>query len=119
MGLSVLKAAADAEKVDGLHLACLVVLLRSADKRGKAGPKPVEGITKLAKLDFLLRYPVYLERALMALNKSSASRRAPAGAHDRRDQDDPVPLRPLGRSLPAMAQPPVLSRSHHPVAKRA
>ena len=72
MSLSVLKAAADAENADGLHLARLVVLLRSADKRGKGGPKPVEGITKLAKLDFLLRYPVYLERALMALNKSPA-----------------------------------------------
>ena len=70
MSLSVLKAAADAENGDGLHLARLVVLLRSADKRGKGRPKPVEGITKLAKLDFLLRYPVYLERALTALNKS-------------------------------------------------
>ena len=72
MSLSVLKAAADAENADGLHLARLLVLLRSADKRGKNAPKPVEGITKLAKLDFLLRYPVYLERALVALNKSPA-----------------------------------------------
>lgn len=70
MSLSVLKAAADAENADGLHLARLLVLLRSADKRGRKAPKPVEGITKLAKLDFLLRYPVYLERALVALNKS-------------------------------------------------
>lgn len=72
MSLSVLKAAADTENADGLHLARLLVLLRSADKRGKSTPKPVEGITKLAKLDFLLRYPVYLERALAALNKSPA-----------------------------------------------
>lgn len=72
MSLSVLKAAADAENADGLHLARLLVLLRSADKRGKGAPKPVEGITKLAKLDFLLRYPVYLERALAALNKAPA-----------------------------------------------
>jgi len=72
MSLSVLKAAADAENADDLHLARLLVLLRSADKRGKSAPKPVEGITKLAKLDFLLRYPVYLERALAALNKSPA-----------------------------------------------
>ncbi|KAK0332333.1 hypothetical protein LTR94_025312, partial [Friedmanniomyces endolithicus] len=47
----------------------LLVLLRCADKRGRT-PKPVEGITKLAKLDFLLRYPVYLERALVARGKS-------------------------------------------------
>ncbi|AZO45296.1 hypothetical protein LB559_06390 [Mesorhizobium sp. BR1-1-3] len=72
MSLSVLKAAADAENADGLHLARLLVLLRSADKRGKSAPKPIEGITKLAKLDFLLRYPVYLERALEALDKSPA-----------------------------------------------
>jgi hypothetical protein len=72
MSLAVLKAAADAENADGLHLARLLVLLRSADKRGRGGPKPVEGITKLAKLDFLLRYPVYLERALTLLNRPPA-----------------------------------------------
>ena len=71
MSLSVLKAASEAENADGLHLARLLVLLRSADKRGR-GSKPVEGITKLAKLDFLLRYPVYLERALVAQDKSPA-----------------------------------------------
>lgn len=73
MSISVLKAAADAENADNLHLARLLVLLRAADQRGKGGAKPVEGITKLAKLDFLLRYPVYLERALIALDKSPAA----------------------------------------------
>lgn len=73
MSLSVLKAAADAENADSLHLARLLVLLRSADKRGKNQAKPVEGITKLAKLDFLLRYPLYLERALLALGKPPES----------------------------------------------
>lgn len=73
MSLSVLKAAADAENADSLHLARLVVLLRSADKRGKTQGKPVEGITKLAKLDFLLRYPLYLERALLSLGKPPES----------------------------------------------
>lgn len=70
MSLNVLRAAADAENTDGLHLARLLVLLRSADSVGKIKPKPVEGITKLAKLDFLLRYPIYLERALIQLGKS-------------------------------------------------
>lgn len=32
--------------------------------------KTVNGLTKLAKLDFLLRYPVYLEKALQANNVS-------------------------------------------------
>ncbi|MBP2486024.1 hypothetical protein JOH50_001751 [Rhizobium leguminosarum] len=70
MSLSVLKAASDAENADSLHLARLLILLRSADKRGRNHAKPVEGITKLAKLDFLLRYPLYLERALVSLGKS-------------------------------------------------
>ncbi|MBO9562968.1 MAG: hypothetical protein J7621_09355, partial [Niastella sp.] len=29
----------------------------------------IEGLTKLAKLDFLLRYPTYLEKALATTNK--------------------------------------------------
>lgn len=70
MSLGLLKAAARAENSDGLHLMRLLILLRCADKRGRT-PKPVEGITKLAKLDFLLRYPVYLERALLQLGKST------------------------------------------------
>ncbi|PHY13462.1 hypothetical protein CSW58_05565 [Caulobacter sp. B11] len=71
MSLGLLKAAARAENTDGLHLMRLLILLRCADKRGRT-PKPVEGITKLAKLDFLLRYPVYLERALLRLGKSTS-----------------------------------------------
>lgn len=71
MSLGLLKAAARVENSDGLHLMRLLILLRCADKRGRT-PKPVEGITKLAKLDFLLRYPVYLERALIHLGKSTA-----------------------------------------------
>ena len=45
-----------------LHQARLLVLLRAF-----AGPNnttTVEGLTKLAKLDFLLRYATYLERAI-------------------------------------------------------
>ena len=34
--------------------------------------RPVEGLTKLAKLDFLLRYPNCLERALTAAGKNPA-----------------------------------------------
>lgn len=55
---------ADLEENEELHLARLLVLLGTFAGRNKAGT--VEGLTKLAKLDFLLRYPVYLERALEA-----------------------------------------------------
>ncbi len=44
---------------DALHLGRILVLLRAFS--GRSGNYPVEGLTKLAKLDFLLRYPTYLE----------------------------------------------------------
>lgn len=62
MNLGLARAVAKAENTDDLHLARLLVLLQSADKR--RGKKTVEGIMKLAKLDFLLRYPNCLERVL-------------------------------------------------------
>jgi len=67
MSLRLLKAMADAENSDNLHLCRLLVLLRSADNKKKTRDtkaRAVEGITKLAKLDYLLRYPTSLERAL-------------------------------------------------------
>lgn len=72
MTIAILKAAAEAENGDDLHLVRLLILLSAADakcKKPETKSKAVEGITKLAKLDFLLRYPVYLERALIALDK--------------------------------------------------
>lgn len=75
MSLRLIEAAVTAENRDELHLARLLLLLRSADrrKRSDAGRvRAVEGITKLAKLDFLLRYPTYLERALAALGEQPA-----------------------------------------------
>lgn len=51
------------ERDDDLHLARLMILLRVFG--GKKGVT-VKGLTKLAKLDFLLSYPTYLERALEA-----------------------------------------------------
>jgi len=52
-----------------LHAARLLVLISafSGTEQGDA----VEGLTKLAKLDFLLRYPVMLERALAAKGRST------------------------------------------------
>jgi hypothetical protein len=56
----------DLEKNDEIHLARILVLIKaySGDENGP----PVRGITKLVKLDFFLRYPVYLEKALKAIN---------------------------------------------------
>ncbi len=76
MSLRVVQAAAENERNDDFHLARLLVLLRSADlRKSKASTKgrAVEGIMKLAKLDFLARYPTALERVLTALGKDPAS----------------------------------------------
>lgn len=72
MSLRLVKAGAEAESLDDLHLGRLLVLLGSADARKTTiatKAKAIEGITKLAKLDFLLRYPSCLERALQALGR--------------------------------------------------
>ncbi|MEA2710290.1 MAG: hypothetical protein QOF78_2891 [Phycisphaerales bacterium] len=62
MSLRIIRAASQAERSDDLHVARMLVLLLAAG--GKKGKKTVEGITKLAKMDFLLRYPNCLERVL-------------------------------------------------------
>jgi hypothetical protein len=75
MSLQLIEAAATSEQRDDLHLTRILLLLRSADrrKRSDAGRiRAVEGITKLAKLDFLVRYPTYLERALRALGDDAS-----------------------------------------------
>jgi hypothetical protein len=75
VSLRIVKAVAETENLDDLHLGRLLLLLGSADAR-KSTPmtkaKAVEGITKLAKLDFLLRYPTVLERALTALGRAAS-----------------------------------------------
>ncbi len=52
-----------------LHCARLLILLEAFATESSAGE--VEGVTKLAKLDFLLRYPVLLEKALQAKRHST------------------------------------------------
>ena len=52
-----------------LHAARLLVLLDAFVEDDQSGA--IEGPTKLAKLDFLLRYPVMLERALKAKGRST------------------------------------------------
>jgi hypothetical protein len=51
------------DKDEQSHLARILILLHAFDTDN--GPS-LEGITKLAKLDFLLRYPTYFERAMQA-----------------------------------------------------
>lgn len=66
--INLFETLASLESNDELHIGRLLILIYAF--AGKKGDKRIEGLTKLAKLDFLLRYPVYLERALTAKNKS-------------------------------------------------
>jgi len=67
------------EQSEDMHLARLLLLLYAF---AREGDRPaVEGITKLAKLDFLLRYPSYFERAMRA--RSVTPRRIPIAAFER------------------------------------
>ena len=52
----------DLEKDENIHLGRLLILINVFGNENGLGE--IEGLTKLAKLDFLLRYPVYLEKAL-------------------------------------------------------
>jgi len=79
MSLRIVRAAAEAENSDDFHLSRLLVLLRAAG--GRKNAKTIAGITKLAKLDFLLRYPTCLERALRSIHNSPE--RAQVKEHER------------------------------------
>ncbi len=57
------------EEDENIHLGRLLILL--ATFTGRKGTGSIGGLTKLAKLDFLLRYPVYLEHALKTKNAST------------------------------------------------
>jgi hypothetical protein len=71
MSLPIIYAAAKVELSDEHHLGRLLILIMSAGGKNK---KSIAGIMKLAKLDFLLRYPNCLERVLRAqgLNQEEA-----------------------------------------------
>jgi hypothetical protein len=68
MSLRLIRAIANSENSDELHLSRILFLLNASSKKGT---KTVAGITKLAKIDFLLRYPNCLERALEYLSKDT------------------------------------------------
>ena len=67
--MDLVETIAELDSQPELHAARLLVLISafSDPEQGDA----VEGLTKLAKLDFLLRYPVMLERALNAKGRST------------------------------------------------
>lgn len=63
MTLSLIDIVSSLEENEPLHLARILLLLKAFMKDDRSA---VEGITKLAKLDFLVRYPSYFEAALEA-----------------------------------------------------
>lgn len=65
MSLQLVSALGHIERSDEFHLGRLLLLLRAVAGRSKT--RPVEGIMKLVKMDFLLRYPNALARVLVAL----------------------------------------------------
>jgi hypothetical protein len=68
MSIKTLRAGSWVEQSDDFHLARILILLYAASGRTN---KPVKGIMKLAKMDFLLRYPNCLARVLIALGLDS------------------------------------------------
>lgn len=77
--MDLVEAVADLDQSPELHEARLMVLLDAFT--GDDQPGTIEGLTKLAKLDFLLRYPVMLERALQA--KGHSIREVQLESHER------------------------------------
>ena len=67
--MDLVETIAELDSQPDLHAARLLVLISAFADAVEGGP--VEGLTKLAKLDFLLRYPVMLERALAAKGRST------------------------------------------------
>jgi ABC-three component (ABC-3C) system Middle Component 4 len=63
------KTVADLDHSSELHSARLLILLDAFGEGQQSGT--IEGLTKLAKLDFLLRYPVMLQRALEAKGRTT------------------------------------------------
>lgn len=63
MSLDLVDIVTSLDRDEDVHLARILVLLRAFHR---ADAPAVEGITKLAKLDFLLRYPSCFEKAMQA-----------------------------------------------------
>ena len=68
MSLDLVEIVTALDQDEDVHLARIVVLLKAFSRPDAPA---IEGITKLAKLDFLLRYPSCLEKALIARGVSA------------------------------------------------
>jgi hypothetical protein len=86
MSLKILQLAAAVENSDEFNEARLLLLLKAAAGK-EATAKPLDGIMKLAKMDFLLRYPNMLVRALNVIGESKKSALADAAAIPEEDRD--------------------------------
>jgi len=66
--MDVVETVAELDAAPELHVARLLILIAAFTGEDDGA---VEGLTKLAKLDFLLRYSVMLDRALVARGRST------------------------------------------------
>lgn len=78
MSFRIVRTAIAAERESTLHEARLLLLLAGCALRGDGA---IEGFTKLAKLDFFLRYPVFLERVTRKLRRRPPA--VPMQLHER------------------------------------
>lgn len=78
MALEFFELVSSLDKNEDIHLARILVLLEAFQR--EEGPALV-GITKLAKLDFLLRYPACFETAMIARNVSPKNLRVAEFEH--------------------------------------
>jgi len=86
VSLKILQLAAAVENSDEFNEARLLLLLEAASRKGET-PKPFDGIMKLAKMDFLLRYPNMLVRALNEIGEPKKSALTAAAAIPEEDKD--------------------------------
>lgn len=78
MALSFFELVSSLDANEDIHLARILVLLEAF---GREHEPAIVGITKLAKLDFLLRYPSCFERAMIARNVSPKNLRVSEFEH--------------------------------------
>ena len=65
--IDIVKKVVDIESAHSLHLARLIILIAEFEKQSEK----IDGLSKLAKLDFFVRYPTLLAKALLVRGKSS------------------------------------------------
>jgi hypothetical protein len=86
VSLKILQTAVAVENSDEFNEARLLLLLNAASGKDQIA-KPLEGIMKLAKMDFLLRYPNILVRALNVVGETKKSAREAMATISEQDRD--------------------------------